>query len=248
MKITKLGVAMKIDRHGQAKILTVAEIQLLFNEGFTVNPQRDRALFAVCLYTACRISEAVTLNKRDVLDLKGQVRPEIIIRKGNTKGKLATRTIPVIADLTAKLTAYTPRNNSIYLFPGNEINRRAESHLHRDSGIWLLREACKRVGLEGVSTHSFRRTALTQMSNAGIPLRIIQEISGHRTLDELYKYLEVKPEQVLGAVASLSMLAPIEPTHPPQPQTSSGFDPPDLVKSGLVEANPPSTAPNPPPA
>ncbi len=38
--------------------------------------------------------------------------------------------------------------------------------------------------------------ALTQMSNAGIPLRVIQEISGHRTLDELYKYLEVKPEHL----------------------------------------------------
>ena len=238
---------MKIDRHGQAKILTVAEIQLLFNEGFTVDPPRDRALFAVCLYTACRISEAVTLRKRDVLDQKGRVRPEIIIRKGNTKGKLATRTIPVIADLCAKLTAYTPRKNSIYLFPGNEINSRAESHLHRDSGIWLLREACKRVGLEGVSTHSFRRTALTQMSNAGIPLRVIQEISGHRTLDELYKYLEVKPEQVLGAVASLSMLAPIEPKNSPQPQTPSSFDAPDFDKSNYPEANQPATALNPPP-
>ena len=237
---------MKIDRHGQAKILTVAEIQLLFTDGFTVDPPRDRALFAICLYTACRITEAVTLRKRDVLDLKGQVRPEIIIRKGNTKGKLATRTIPVIADLRAKLTAYTPRQNSIYLFPGNEINSRAESHLHRDSGIWLLREACKRVGLEGVSTHSFRRTALTQMSNAGIPLRVIQEISGHRTLDELYKYLEVKPEQVLGAVASLSMLAPLEQNNSPQPHATSGFDAPDFDKSMYHEANPPSTALNPP--
>jgi hypothetical protein len=84
------------------------------------------------------------------------------------------------------------------------------------------------------------------MSNAGIPLRVIQEISGHRTLDELYKYLEVKPEQVLGAVASLSMLAPLEPTNSPQTQTSSSFATPDLVKSMLVEANPPSTALNPP--
>jgi integrase/recombinase XerD len=48
------------------------------------------------------------------------------------------------------------------------------------------------------------------MSNAGIPLRIIQEISGHRTLDELYKYLEVSPEQVRGAIAALSMLTPME--------------------------------------
>lgn len=204
------GYPMKIDRHGQAKILTPDEIQLLFNQGFTVNPPRDRALFAVCLYTACRISEAVTLTQRDVYDTKGQVRPELIIRKGNTKGKLATRTIPVIEDLRIKLEAYTPRKNSLYLFPGNEQNKRANTHLHSDSAIWLLNQACKRVGIEGVSTHSFRRTALTQMSNAGIPLRIIQEISGHRTLDELYKYLEVKPEQIKGAIASLSMLTPVD--------------------------------------
>jgi integrase/recombinase XerD len=61
-----------------------------------------------------------------------------------------------------------------------------------------------------VSTHSFRRTALTQMSNARIPLRIIQKISGHRTLDELYKYLEVSPKQARGAIAALSMLKPVE--------------------------------------
>ena len=47
------------------------------------------------------------------------------------------------------------------------------------------------------------------MSNEEIPLRIIQEISGHRSLEELQKYLEVKPEQVLGAVSALSMLSPV---------------------------------------
>jgi len=47
------------------------------------------------------------------------------------------------------------------------------------------------------------------MSNAGIPLRVIQEVSGHRTLDELYKYLEVREDQVLGAVSSLALLAPV---------------------------------------
>ncbi|WP_293356530.1 tyrosine-type recombinase/integrase [Microcoleus sp. CAWBG51] len=32
-------------------------------------------------------------------------------------------------------------------------------------------------------------TALTQMSNAGIPLRIIQEISGHSNLEQWQRYL-----------------------------------------------------------
>jgi len=55
----------------------------------------------------------------------------------------------------------------------------------------LLKSACFRLGLVGVSTHSFRRTALTQMANAGIPLRHIQEISGHNDLGTLQRYLEV---------------------------------------------------------
>ena len=65
----------------------------------------------------------------------------------------------------------------------------------------ILKAACDRIGLFGVSTHSFRRTALTQMSSAGIPLRVIQEISGHNDLGTLQRYLEVSPEQKRKAVA-----------------------------------------------
>ena len=45
------------------------------------------------------------------------------------------------------------------------------------------------------------------MSNAGIPLRVIQQVSGHQTLTELQKYLEVSDAQVRGAVSALSMLS-----------------------------------------
>lgn len=47
------------------------------------------------------------------------------------------------------------------------------------------------------------------MSNAGIPLRVIQEISGHRNLEQLQKYLEVSDSQVLGAASTLAMLSPV---------------------------------------
>jgi len=193
---------MKVDRHGKAKILTQQEIQLLFREGFQTS--RDRALFGICLFTACRINEACTLKVTDAYDTAGRVRPKLIIRKGNTKGKLATRTIPVIEDLRLILTNYQPAAGQEYLFPG-----RFTGHIDPESASRILRKAYKRVGIEGASTHSFRRTALTQMSDAGIPLRIIQEISGHRDLSELQKYLEVRDAQVLGAMAALSMLSPV---------------------------------------
>ena len=191
---------MKINRHGRAKILTLEEIQLLFSQGFT--KPRDRALFGICLYTACRINEACTLSFKDVYNAKGKLRGEIIFRKSNTKGQLDTRAVPVIEELRSLLVPYYPSPRGWFLFPG----RHGKGHLNPDSAARILRVSCEELGIEGVSTHSFRRTALTQMSNAGIPLRVIQEISGHRNLDELQKYLEVTTEQVRGAVSSLSML------------------------------------------
>ena len=193
---------MKIDRHGKAKILTQQEIQLLFTQGFQLD--RDRALFGICLFSACRIMEACTLLTVDVYDQRGRVRPTMIIRKANTKGKLATRTIHIIDDLRRLLVNYQPTPNQPYLFPG-----RFSGHIDSDSASRILRKACKRVGIEGSSTHSFRRTALTMMSDSGIPLRVIQEISGHRDLAQLQEYLEVRDSQVKGALSTLSMLSPV---------------------------------------
>ncbi|HEY9768513.1 MAG TPA: site-specific integrase [Coleofasciculaceae cyanobacterium] len=195
---------MKVDRHGKAKILTTEEINLVFYEG--LHNDRDRAMFAICLYTACRINECVTLRTTDVYYRLGQVRPEIIFRKGDTKGKLGTRCIPVIEDLRLMLLKYYPSPRTWHYFPGLGN----QGHLHPGSASRVLQKACRKVEVQGVSTHSFRRTALTLMSNEGIPLRIIQEISGHKSLTELQKYLEVTPEQVKGAVSSLSMLSPVK--------------------------------------
>ena len=192
---------MKINRHGRAKVITQQEIQLIFTHG--LNNDRDRMLFGVCLFSACRIRECVTLQTQDIYTPKGEVRAQFVIRKANTKGKLATRSIPVIEDLRRLLADYSRLAGNVYLFPG-----RSNGHISHDSAARILRKACEQVGIVGVSTHSFRRTALTQMSNAGIPLRVIQELSGHRNLEQLQRYLEVSDQQVLGAAAALSMLSP----------------------------------------
>jgi integrase/recombinase XerD len=192
---------MKRERHGRASILTPDEIQLLFNSG--LETLRDRALFGFCLYTACRINEACTQLTTDAYDRSLAVRPYMTIRKGNSKGKLASRTLPTSEDLRLLLAQYRPHSGDKYLFPG----RWGKGHIHPDSASLILREACRKIGLEGVSTHSFRRTALTQMSNATIPLRVIAEVSGHQDLSQLHAYLEVQPEQVKGAIASLSGLS-----------------------------------------
>jgi len=190
---------MKVQGHGQAKILTGTEIDKLLSEGFAT--ARDRALFGFCLYTGCRISEACSLVTDDIYCHGQQLeaRSVVTIRKGNTKGDEATRQIDTHPKLKALLEGYVPGDR--YVFPGRH---RHNGSLNPRSADEILKAACDRVKIDGVSTHSFRRTALTRMSNAGVPLRHIQEISGHKDLATLQKYLEVSPEHRKSAIAALN--------------------------------------------
>ena len=193
---------MKVNRYGRAEILTPNQINLLFTEGFT--NQRDKALFGVCLYAAARINEACTLFYADAIGVKG-VRDKLVIRSFNTKGKQDTREIDVHPQLREYLKEYQHSQPALnkhnpYLFPG----RHGRGHLHKASADRLLREACLKLEIEGVSTHSFRRTALTVMSDSGVPLRHIQAISGHRTLAALERYLGVTDKQKQRAISTLN--------------------------------------------
>ena len=190
---------MKVNRFGRASILTPSQINLLFNEGFT--KPRDRALFGVCLYAATRINEACTLLRGDVIGVKG-VRDILVIRIHNTKGKQSTREIQVHPKLKEYLEEHHRTDlwhTRPYLFPG----RHGRGYLHKGSADLILRNACKKLELEGISTHSFRRTALTRMSDSGVPLRHIQAISGHKTLAALERYLGVTEQQKESAISTL---------------------------------------------
>jgi integrase/recombinase XerD len=180
---------MKIGGNGRAKILTSAELNRLFERGL-VTP-RDKLLFAIAYYCACRISEALALT---TYDLAGGT---VTLRKSTTKGKVATRTLPMHPKLNRYLEIYSPLPG--LLFPG----RYGDKPLTRASADLILTSACKRVRIKGASTHSFRRTALTNMSNANVPIRVIQQISGHQSLTALQRYLDVNPEQVASAIALL---------------------------------------------
>lgn len=179
---------MKCDRNGQAKILTDSEIASIFGE----LSKRDRAIFAICLYGACRISEALSIRSGDTTN------GVITLRKANTKGKKGSRSIPISPNLEKILNEYIDSiaSPNEYLFPG----RFGSKPLTTAYADLVLRQACQKLRLKGISTHSFRRTALTRMHSQGVPLRTIQRISGHSSLAALSVYLEVSDQNLIDAV------------------------------------------------
>jgi integrase/recombinase XerD len=175
-----LEKSAKKDHHGQAKILSDDELAKLFTKGFQA--PRDRALFAICFFTGCRVSEACQLRSNDLTE------DLITFRKATTKGKGATRQHEITESLRHFLAEYDARpNQGSWLFPGRHAH--LGKHMTSDAADKILREACKRVGLVGVSTHSFRRTYITKLRSRYTPMQIKQR-TGHKSMSSLMHYFD----------------------------------------------------------
>jgi integrase/recombinase XerD len=178
-------------RHGQALTLTPEQLDAIMSE---LNPI-CRAALSVCRFTAARVTEGLSLRWENITST------DIIIPKSVTKKKMKTRTIPMNPKLWEELGSWRQAwplifkrdlSGADYLFPGHKDTA---AHLTRRNVDYALRAVCNKLGIEGCSTHSFRRSALTAASDKGVPLRVLQSISGHSSLEMLQRYLDVKDEQ-----------------------------------------------------
>ncbi|MDX2232285.1 MAG: tyrosine-type recombinase/integrase [Leptolyngbyaceae cyanobacterium bins.349] len=164
---------MKVNRNGQAEILTPQQlIELLHHL-----PYPHRIIAAICYYTTSRVGEVCQLQAED---LRGS---KIVFRRANTKTK-RTKEVSIPAKLQTELeSAELPRSG--YLFPGQN-----GGHMTRQAFDHALRETCDYLGFPGVSTHSFRRSSITALHYAGVPLKTIQKRSGHATIAQVGAYIE----------------------------------------------------------
>ena len=66
-----------------------------------------------------------------------------------------------------------------------------------ESGVELrLREMGKKVGVEKVHPHKFRRTMATRAIEKGMPIEEVQKILGHEQIDTILRYAMVNQNNV----------------------------------------------------
>lgn len=186
----------KVNRHGSAAVLAADELEALLEEAPSA---RYRCLWALQRWTAARISEALSLRWGDL------VAGHVTYRRSTTKTK-ATRQVWICDRLATELETYRlawtlthghSPGSFHYLFPAAGSTTQPQSRQAADKA---LRLTCRRLGLEGVSTHSFRRTLATDAMRRGIPLPAIQRVTGHKSLGSLGRYLEPSDDDVLAAI------------------------------------------------
>ncbi len=178
LQSVELPEARKVDRRGQSRNLTEENLVDIFG---ALPDGKWQTIFAIAYFTGSRISEVLSLDVSDI----GTDR--ISFRRENTKTKKPRRAM-VVDGLRPFLATYDAPQSG-YLFPARH-NAKSNGHITRQAADLVLRDACEMIGLDGVSTHSFRRSFATNLHKQGYSLAKIARLLGHSSASMTARYVE----------------------------------------------------------
>lgn len=158
------------------------------------NP-RDRLLFTLGLKTGFRIGELLSIRLSDLYEYDRSIKGQISIQKRHTKGKVATRSVPLSKETIATLSTYlkTLPAGQVYLFESRE-----RGPLSRVQAWRSIKTAAQRAALLGkIGCHSTRKTvARKAWESSGKDLVVVQKILGHKSIQSTISYLSVGDEEL----------------------------------------------------
>jgi len=171
---------------------------------------RDRAILLTLYQTGLRESSLVQLKIKHIKELfEGKSPVHIGLRSQELKGTYAGLEAHTFLgrDAADAIKRYLDWRKDI---KGETITD--ESHLYtrldavgqpinEQAVIWVVKEACKRAGIQAFSPHDFRRATQTALESSGISGNWVRKIMGHALSGEENPYSQPQIEQLREAYA-----------------------------------------------
>ncbi len=185
----------------QAKILDANEYKrLLAATKMTRHADRNRIAVVLSFGAGLRACEMAAITVADVMDSEGNVKSSAVLKAHQTKGKKA-HTIFLSDAVQDEIKKYLDKYSHLKTSKHEALIRSQKLGAFTSQTMQdLLKSLYKSVGLDDCSSHSGRRTLLTNCSNAGINIRTIQAIARHSHLNTTARYLSVTDTQIQNAV------------------------------------------------
>ena len=151
------------------------------------NELRDLAIIDMLASTGMRVGEMVLLNRNDI---DFNERECIVFGKGSKE-----RIVYFDARTKIHLQNYLESRNDNN--PALFVSLKSPHERLKIGGIEArLREFGKKLGLNKVHPHKFRRTLATVAIDKGMPIEQLQQLLGHRKIDTTLQYAMVKQSNV----------------------------------------------------
>ena len=180
----------------KAKMLTPEEITAVLRhvEAEGRYPERDRVMVLLSVRAGLRASEIAGLSWEHVLTADGSAVAEVIdLPRQITKGEKRARVIPIHEELKTALEALKAALPE-RVGPARPVVSSERGRFGANGVAHWFKRIYRDAGLVGASSHSGRRTLLTNLARccaqAGASLRDVQRIAGHADLGTTERYVE----------------------------------------------------------
>jgi len=136
-----------------------------------------------------------------VYDEQGAVREQFVLDAVQTKGA-KSRTVWINAKLRRQLELYrstlrfTDANRALF-------QNQKGGAFSANTMTQLFVNIYRAVGFENASSHSGRRTFITELASKGVSVRVLAELAGHSSIQTTQRYIDVNPQQMSAAVELL---------------------------------------------
>jgi site-specific recombinase XerD len=148
---------------------------------------RDLAMIDMLASTGMRVGEMVLLNRSDI---NFNERECVVLGKGD-KERMVYFDARTKLHLQNYLDSRTDDNPALF------VTLRAPHKRLKIGGVELrLREMGKKLGINKVHPHKFRRTLATMAIDKGMPIEQLQRLLGHQRIDTTLQYAMVKQSNV----------------------------------------------------
>jgi integrase/recombinase XerD len=186
----------------QARALGAAEMErVLEHVNAGRHAHRNRCFILLTHLAGLRVGEVASLRWMDVMTADGQIKDEVRLLPEMTKGKHA-RTVFISTRLRQELQQYADiyRRAAPLDCPLFYSQKGARSGFTANSLTQTIAKLYRGAGLDGATSHSGRRTFLTNLANKGTAIHLLRTLAGHRSISTTATYLYSSPTQLKAAV------------------------------------------------
>jgi integrase/recombinase XerD len=185
----------------QAKTLNQQDLRKVLDYISTrKHAARNRALLMTTFLSGMRVGEVSSLRFSDIVDRDGNIRKEIRLTPEMTKGGFA-RVVFVNERLRKELQqyirTYNPQDKSLKFFYSQ---KRESDGFNANTLTQHFHFLYKRAGIDGASSHSGRRSFITNLANKGVSVRVLMSLAGHRSISTTQSYIDINDDMLRSAV------------------------------------------------
>ena len=185
----------------QAKTLTQAEIRRVLDYIATrKHSTRNRAILMTTYLSGMRVGEISCLRYSDVVDSEGNIRNEIRLRAEQTKGN-ESRVVFVSEKLRKELEGYV----EVYKVADTNLKffysqKAGSDGFSANTLTQFFHFLYKKAGVDGASSHSGRRSFITNLASKGVSVRVLMSLAGHKNIGTTQAYIDVNDDMKRKAV------------------------------------------------